>query len=166
MTEPKKSEGEAAAEETPKECPQCAEYKTGWQRAVADYQNLHKEVARQRGEWAALSETEILREFIPVYDNFKLAFRLQHSDFSSEQKKLVDGIGYIMKQFDDVLKAHGVEEIKTVGEKFDPLQHEVVSEEMTEGAAEEGMIVRELEGGYSKKGKVLRVAKVVVAKGV
>ena len=156
-----------------KACGSCDEYKAGWQRAVADYQNLQKEVARQRGEWAGWSETQILQELIPVYDNFKKAFgdtnvangNANDANYANEKKlhSWRQGIEYIMKQLGEVLKSHGVEEIKTVGEKFDPTQHEVVSEEMTDGA-EEGMIVREIEGGYRKNGKILRVAKVVVGK--
>ncbi len=167
---------------------QAEEYKAGWQRALADYKNLQKEVAARRSELVAMSELQILEEFIPVYDNFKLAFGLRTTDYSPEQKNWIDGIGHIMKQFGDILKAHGVEEIKTVGEKFDPRLHEAVGEEdvpsaystglkvatgESRGAAtlgasatlpETGTILRELSGGYTMKGRVIKPAKVIVSK--
>ena len=68
-----------------------------------------------------------------------------------------------MKQFGDVLKAHNVEDIKTVGEKFDPKFHESVGEEGAEGQ-EAGAIVREVDGGYVMGGSVIKVAKVIIAK--
>lgn len=142
---------------------QCAEYKAGWQRAQADYQNLQREVAEQKKEWAAWSELRVLEEFIPVYDNFKKAF--SHHPENGDDKKWsnwAQGIGYIMKQFGDILKAHQIEEIKTVGEQFDPRLHESVGEEASD--APEHTIIRELEGGYMMKGKVVKVAKVIVAK--
>lgn len=140
---------------------ECAEYKAGWQRALSDYQNLQKDVARQRGEWAAMSEAQIVSEFLPVYDNFKKAFAMEQGTLSKEQENWVRGIGFIMKQMGDVLKNHGIEEIKTVGELFDATKHEAVGEEDSGG--EPHMIIREVEGGYGVKGKVLKVAKVIIS---
>lgn len=135
---------------------ECLEYKTGWQRAVADYQNLQKEVARQRGEWAAMGETQIISEMLPVYDNFKKAFAAAHTE-----DNWAKGIGFIMKQMSDVLKNHGIEEIPTVGESFNAARHESVGEEISEQP--EHSILREVDGGYTMRGKVLKVAKVILA---
>lgn len=147
---------------------ECAEYKAGWQRAVADYKNLQKETTARMGEWAQMSERMILEEFIPVYDNFKKAFnhhpKLQADNEEHKQiKNWTEGIGYIMKQFSEVMKAHNVEEIKTVGEKFNPAYHEAVGEETVEGK-EPGMILRETDGGYKMGEKVIKAAKVIITK--
>lgn len=152
----------APAVKTPEE--ECAEYKGLWQRALADYQNLQREVNSRRQELVAMSELQILEEFIPVYDNFKKAFS-HHPNITGENEKQlkgwIDGIGYIMKQFAEVMKNHNVEEIKTVGEKFDITRHESVGEE--EGKAV-GEIIREVDGGYTMRGRVIKVAKVIVGK--
>lgn len=150
---------------------QCAEYKAGWQRAVADYQNLKKETEARRAGWAQYSEQMILAEFIPVYDNFKKAWNVEpfglaqgvRGAWNTEQENWVKGIEYIKKQFGDILKAHEVEEIRVVGETFDPTRHESVGEEVAEGKAP-GEIVREVEGGYTMGGKVIKPAKVIIAK--
>lgn len=134
------------------------DYKDKWMRAQADYQNLQKEIAAKRAEWAAWSEWQVLEEFMPVYDHFKKAF-VAHGRPEDGWAK---GIEYIMKQFEDVLKLHGIEQIETVGKKFNPALHEVLGEE--ESDKEAGMIVKELDGGYKKGEKVLKVAKVIVAK--
>ncbi len=138
------------------------EYKYGWQRAVADYKNLQKETVERRQEWVNMSELQILEDFIPVYDHFKMAFRLRTTDYSSEQQKWIDGIGYIMKQFSEVMRAHGVEEMKVVGEKFDPKYHEAMGEEDSD--KDSGTILREVDAGYVMKGKVIKAAKVILAK--
>ncbi len=143
---------------------QATEFKTAWQRALADYQNLQKETTARRAEWATLSEQMILEEFIPVYDNFKKAFAAKNNiAWSKEQENWVSGIGYIQKQFSDILKSHQVEEIKTVGEKLDTRLHESVGEEERDGQ-ESGTIIREVDGGYMVKGRVLKVAKVIIVK--
>lgn len=158
-----------------KECKDCSintekteEYKKDWQRALADYKNLQKETSERRAEWAQMSKANILEDFIPVYDNFKSAFFhhpvLQADNEEHKQiKNWIDGIGFIMKQFGDVMKSHGVEEIKTVGEKFDPNMHESMGEEEVEDK-EVGTILKELVSGYKMGGKVIKAAKVIIAK--
>ncbi len=138
------------------------EYKANWQRALADYRNLQKETADMRAAWAKASEQYILEEFIPVYENFKKAFA--HKENMADEKtwqQWAEGIGHIKKQFADILKSYQVEEIKTVGEKFDPRWHEAVSEE--EGG-ETGSILKELEGGYKRGDKVIKPARVIISK--
>lgn len=139
-------------------------FKISWQRALADYQNLQKETATRRAEWVQMSEQQILEDFIPVYDNFKKAFA-HHPEISEDMKQVknwIDGIGYIMRQFEEVLKAHNVAEIKTVGEQFNPQFHEAVSEE--EGGKKPGEILKEIDGGYKMGTRVIKVAKVIISK--
>ena len=146
---------------------ECQEYKLGWQRAVADYQNLKKETELRRAELFNWSEEKILSEFIPIYDNFKKAFahhpELDHGDdFHKKVKNWIDGVGFIKKQFEEVLNNHDVEAIKAEG-RFNPELHEAIMEEESE--LEHGSIIREVESGYTMKGKVIKVSKVIVSKG-
>ena len=151
-----------------RECIKCeefkkeaAEFKQGWQRALADYKNLQAETSKRRGEWAQMSETQILEEFIPVYEHLKLA--INNEQLTSDTSPWVAGVKYVLKQFADILKAHGVEEIKTVGEKFDPRFHEAVGHEEVEGKSE-GEIIKEISGGYKVGDKVIRAARVIISK--
>ncbi|MFA6427019.1 MAG: nucleotide exchange factor GrpE [Candidatus Magasanikbacteria bacterium] len=152
-----------------KKCKDCEEskkeaeeYKAGWMRAHADYQNLLKEMEAKKSEYLMWSEQQILEEFLPVYDNFKKAFNSDQGSATKEQQNWVLGIKYIMKQFETILKNHAIEEIKTVGEQFNPEFHEAMSEE--ESDQPEHFIIKEVDSGYMMKGKVVKVAKVVVAK--
>lgn len=144
------------------------EYKSGWQRALADYKNLQKETTSRMGEWAQMSERQILEEFIPVYDNFKKAF-VHHPELQTDNeehkqmKNWTDGIGYIMKQFGEVLKNHSIEEIKTVGEKLDTRYHEAAGEEESE-SQKSGIITKEVDGGYKMGERVIKPAKVIISK--
>lgn len=158
-----------------KKCKECdknkseaEENKLSWRRALADYKNLQKETQTRMGEWAKMSEQQILEDFLPVYENFKKAFAL-HPELQADNeehkqiKNWTDGIGYIMKQFGDVMKNHNLEEIKTVGEKFDPKYHEAVGEEES-AEAKEGTILKEIDGGYKMGDKVIKAAKVIITK--
>ncbi len=141
------------------------DYKDKWLRAQADYSNLQKEISEKRSQWAEMSEWQILEEFIPVYDNFKKAFDNDQRAMINDQKlqNWVIGVEYIKKQFSDVLASHGVEEIETIGETFDPNFHECMSEESSD-EHEDGAIIREVSSGYKKGGRVLKVAGVVLNK--
>ncbi|MBU0661099.1 nucleotide exchange factor GrpE [Patescibacteria group bacterium] len=153
----------AQKEERPEDCLNCEEYKSGWMRAQADYKNLQMETSKQRSEWARMSEIQILEEFIPIYENFRTAFKHPAGEENSSWENWKKGIEFIMKQFGDVLESHGVKEMEVVGKMFDPNLHEAVSEEASEGHAD-GQIIRELAGGYLAGEKVLRAARVVVCK--
>jgi len=139
------------------------DYKDKYLRAHADYQNLVRETNTRRAEWAQMSEIQVIEAFIPVYDNFKKAAAHTPEDASNGWKNWAMGITFIQKQFADVLRQFGVEEMKVVGEVFDPSRHESVGEEVSEEYAD-GMIIREVESGYVKAGKVMKPAKVVVSK--
>jgi len=141
---------------------QLDEYKLGWQRAQADYQNLQKQTEEKRSELVQYSKVQIIEDFIPVYDNFKKAFAVELDNPSSGVESWKKGIEYIMKQFGDVIKNHGIVEVKTVGEMFDPTRHEAVSEE--EGEQPSGTIIQEVDSGYLMGEKVIKVAKVIIAK--
>ncbi len=135
---------------------------TNWKRALADYDNLKKEMTKEREEIGRFAQAMAGMRFIEVYENFKKAFGEDAANSTNEQwvawKK---GIEHIKNQFADVLKQMGIEEIKTIGEKFNPACHEAVGEEKVEDK-EAGKVVREIEGGYKIGEKVLKAAKVIV----
>jgi len=136
------------------------EYLNGWKRAKADYINLKKETEKKQGEMIQFANAAMILEILPIYDNFKLAW--QH--IPQEHKKndeWLKGIEQIKKQFAELLKNMGIEEIKTVGEKFDPEIHEAVAKEKKEDM-ESDTIFEEIKGGYKLYDKVLEPAKVKV----
>lgn len=136
------------------------DYKDKWMRAQADYQNLQKEIADKRSQWVKMSEIQVLEAFIPVYDNFKKAAAHTPED-GGNWDAWAKGIGFIQKQFGDILSQFNVEEIKTVGEKFDIELHEAAGEEESE--KESGTILKEVDAGYKANGKVIKPAKVIIA---
>lgn len=133
----------------------------GWQRAQADYSNLKKDHEKRSGDLMEFANAAFMSEILPVYSYFKLAM----SHVPEDQKKLewVVGLSHIQRQFQDFLKKYKIEEIKTVGEKFDHNFHEALAHEEKEGIAED-MIFEEVAPGYLVDGKILIPAKVKVAK--
>lgn len=133
----------------------------GWQRAQADYVNFKKETENRQKGIIEFANAAFMAEMLPVYGHFKLA--LNHIPEDQEDQEWVVGIKQIKKQFQDFLKKYKIEEIKTIGEKFDHSQHEAVAHEEKKGF-DEDIIFEEIAPGYTLGDKVLNPAKVKVAK--
>ncbi len=136
------------------------EYLNGWKRAVADFANYKKDEAKRRAEIIKFANEEIISDFLPILDSFDLALAVSPSSESENQIK--KGIAMIKMQLMESLKKYGLEEISPHGKKFDPACHEAVAE--TDYDKESGTIVEIVSKGYILNNKVIRAAKVKVAK--
>ncbi|MBI2426385.1 MAG: nucleotide exchange factor GrpE [Candidatus Kerfeldbacteria bacterium] len=132
----------------------------GWKRAKADYQNLLKDSARERLETVKFATENLLHELLPLVDYFK--YGLKAVPEAEKNSAWMQGMTHIYNQFMSVLKDHGVEELKTVGEKFDPAMHQSVEEVKSD--TKPGTIVEEVASGFRLNGKVIQVAKVKISK--
>jgi molecular chaperone GrpE len=137
------------------------EYLAGWQRARADLINYKKEEMERVGSFIKIAQEGLIFEFLPILDNFDIAEKNIKKELKENEN--VKGLLQIKQQILDFLKKKGVEEIKSVGEKFNPAYHEVV-EEVDTDEFETETIVEEVQKGYKIDGRVLRPAKVKVAK--
>ncbi|MFA4999914.1 MAG: nucleotide exchange factor GrpE [Patescibacteria group bacterium] len=122
-------------------------------RALADYQNLVKQSAKEKEEFVKYAVEDFLHDILPVYDHLKLSLKGLSEEES--QSAWVEGVKHVLKQFKEVLATRGIEEIKTEGEKFD---HDLM--EAIDGTGEK--IKQEIMPGYKLNGKVIRPAKVIV----
>ncbi len=137
------------------------EYLAGWQRARADLLNYKKEEMERIGELLKYASEEFVLKILPILDNFYIAEKKIPENLKKNDN--VKGLLQIKIQFQDFLRSLGVEEIKSIGEKFDPNFHEVVEEVNKEGV-EPGTIIEEIQKGYKINGRLLRPAKVKVVK--
>lgn len=140
----------------------CEEIEHKYKRALADYQNLLKQTAREKEEFAKFANEQLIMEILPVYNNLKVS--LSHVGDDEKKNGWAEGIKHIVSQFKNILENIGVEEIKTAGEKFDPNTMEAVKQEETDDEKKDGIVVSELSAGYKLKGKVIRAARVAVYK--
>ncbi len=129
------------------------------QRLQAEFINYKKRVERQQKEWHEYAIREVIRELLPVVDDFDYLF--QHNEEQND-KLPVDGVKLIYNKLMTSLEKLGLDKIKTQNEIFDPEFHEAVKVEQTENA-EHGEILDVWQNGYTFRGKLLRPAKVKVA---
>jgi len=156
---------EGRAPELKKKLEECQklkdEYLAGWQRERAELLNYKKEEMERIGELIKYADVGLILKILPILDNFEIAEKKSLENLKNDDN--IKGLLQIKTQLQDFLKNQGVEEIKSVGERFDPNFHEVVEEVETK-EKESGIIIEEVQKGYTINGKVLRPAKVKVAK--
>ena len=145
------------------------EYLASWQRERADFLNYKKGELTRVGELVKYADMGIILKILPILDNFELVEKGLPDDLKNNEH--VKGILQVKKQIQDFFKNQGIEEIKSLGEKFDPNFHEIVGEVNPDkasvketGRIEPGVIVEEVQKGYMIDGRLLRVAKVKIVK--
>lgn len=137
------------------------EYLAGWQRAKADFLNYKKEELERISEISKYTSEELISKILPILDNFNLVEKKLPENLKNDE--YIKGVFQIKTQLLSFLKNQGVEEIKTMGEKFDPNFQEVI-EELKVSKKEPGIVIEEVEKGYKFHNKVIKPAKVKITK--
>jgi len=137
------------------------EYLAGWQRARAELLNYKKEEMERIGEIIKYADVGLISKILPILDNFEIAEKKLPENLKQDEN--IKGILQIKNQILDFLKNQRVEEIKSLGEKFDPNFHEVM-EEVEAKDKTPGTIIEEIQKGYKINGRLLRPAKVKISK--
>ena len=128
-----------------------------YKRILAEFENYKKRSAKERESLYNSILSDVVEIMLPILDNLENAAKIETKD--EEYKK---GIELVLKQFQDTLKAKGVEEIQTIGETFDPELNEAVSS-VQDDKKNKKEIVQEYRKGYKIGSKVIRHSMVVVA---
>lgn len=140
---------------------QAQEYLNGWQRTKADFINYKNDEGRRLEDMARFMTKSLVMDVLPVLDSFDLACQQMESKQGSEQE--IKGILLIRSQLLDVLKKRGVEVIPLhPGDTFNPELHEALGEVQSD--LPEGVVAEEFQKGYVLQGKVIRPARVRLAK--
>ena len=132
-------------------------------RMHAEFDNFKKRTAREYESLAKFANEKLINEILPVVDNFKRA--VDSADKTKNIKDVKNGIKLVLKQFEDILRQNGLEELKSHGTQFNPDRHEAVIQVETDKHPED-TVVEEVRTGYKLHGKVIRPSLVKVSKKV
>ena len=128
-----------------------------YKRILAEFENFKKRSQKEREGLYNSILSDIVEVILPVVDNLENASKVETKDENYKQ-----GVDLVLKQFKDVLASKGVQEIKALGETFDPELHEAVSSIQDENLGEKE-IAKEYRKGYKIGSRVIRHSMVVVA---
>ncbi|MEI8346697.1 MAG: nucleotide exchange factor GrpE [Pseudomonadota bacterium] len=154
-------EGDKVSEDKGKQEPE--DFKSKYFYLAAEMDNMRKRFARERESIVKYGNEKVLLALVEVVDNLDNSYNALTNETDDKIKNIANGIEMIRKQFLAVLSQNGLEPVKTLGEMFDPNLHEALLQQPAEGKKNQE-IISEYKKGYTLNGRLLRPAKVIVAK--
>ncbi len=139
----------------------CKRLQEDYLRALADFDNYRRRVERDLETNQRLAVERLVVDLLPVLDNFDRA--IQAATAGSSIESIRTGIELINRQLHEVICRHGVSEYSCIGQEFDPKSAEAIGFVQSNDHAP-NTVVSEACKGYRCMGKVLRPARVVVAR--
>lgn len=131
-------------------------------RQAADHDNARKRALREREELQRFAIEKLLKDLIPVLDNFDRA--LAHAGQAADVESFATGVRMTHKHFIDTLGKFGVSPFNAVGTLFDPRVHEAM-EHVESGEHQANVVIAEMVCGYQLHERLIRPALVSVSKG-
>jgi molecular chaperone GrpE len=139
-----------------------AKYYDQFLRSKAEIDNLIKRNKKDKEDWVRYSNETLMKEILPVMDNLEMA--ISHSNNEDSFKALKEGVVLTLKGLKDTLAKSGLAEVNAKGERFDPCFHHAVLQQETENV-EAGVVIEELQKGYTLNERLIRPAMVVLSAG-
>ena len=137
-------------------------------RALAEMENLRRRTEREVSDAKAYGATSFARDMLGVADNLRRALDSlpagTRENVDAATKSLIEGVELTERDFLSRLTRHGVKKLDPQGERFDPNLHEALFE-VPDESVPAGTVAQVVESGYTIADRVLRPAKVGVAKG-
>lgn len=139
---------------------QLAQSNDKYLRIYSEFDNFRRRTAREKVELLNTAGEEIIKNLLPVLDNFERAIRTNET--ATDVKSVNEGINLIAQMFRSSLQQKGLQAMTSIGEAFNTDLHEAITEIPAPTPEMKGKVVDEVEKGYTLNGKVIRFAKVVV----
>src|SRR5690554_455131 len=136
-------------------------------RALAETENVRNRARRERDEALRYAAAPLAKDLLPVADNLRRAIESVGPEAAAEDERLNSlrvGVEMTEKGLLDTLAKHGVARIDPLGERLDPHRHEAMME-MPDPSKPAGTVCQVFEVGYSLHERLLRPARVAVARG-
>ncbi len=150
---PKKSDLELAQDDVQK-------WKNEYLYLRAEFENYKKNAIKERSDLLKFGAERIARDVLEVMDNFERALEIKASAETLQNFKT--GIEMTAKELKDALAKHGIQEVPSHGQPFNPLHHEAISSEAT-ATIPAGHVSRVFKKPYKLHDKIIRMGQVVVA---
>jgi molecular chaperone GrpE len=134
-----------------------SEYKDGWARSQAEFQNYKKRIERDNELTYASMKGDIIKKILPALDDLERALQNRPADDA-----WASGIELIARKLQNILESEGVKRIEAKGAAFDPNFHEAITHEPNDEVESEH-VIDVVQNGYMLGERVIRPALVRVA---
>ena len=130
-------------------------------RALADFQNFRRRKEQEERTLRQFATEDLITSLLPILDNFERT--VHHLEDGADPAKMLEGIKAVERQLRSVLERQNLKRINSIGLPFDPEVHEAVATQVSE-EHDDDTVVAELEPGYRIADRVIRPARVKVAR--
>ena len=130
-------------------------------RVQADFENFRRRSRQEFEQLCLYAGEELMKKILPVLDSMERAVAC-FDTAGDNTRSWQEGVILILRQFQDILKADGLEEVPAINEPFNPELQEAVLQEESD-AVQSPTVVEQMQKGYKYKGKLIRPALVKVA---
>ena len=155
---------EELREQLEKTVAEAEEYRGRLLRTQADLENLRKRTAREIENAHKFALEEFVRELLPIKDALEAGLSSATHAEIVDTDALRQGIELTLRTWETTLASAGIEKIDALGDPFDPERHEAMSIRPATDGERPGSVVDVVQEGYRLHGRLLRPARVVVAK--
>jgi len=138
-----------------------AELTNDLKRLAADFANYRKRNEAERTEFAKFAKADLIAKLLDVLDGYDRALATIPDDLRGTA--WVEGMWLIERKLRAILEAEGLSPVESLGQPFDPYQHEAVAHVPSEQP--EGTVIQEHQKAYRLHDKVIRPALVTVSSG-
>ena len=134
-------------------------------RSLAEMENLRKRSDRERVDLIKYGSIDLARDILSFSDNLSRAIEaIPESEKKSESiTNLIDGLKMVQKEFNSIIEKHGVKKIEALNKNFDHNFHQAMLE-VEDSKADEGVVIQEIQTGYTMHDRLLRPSMVGVSK--
>ncbi len=129
-------------------------------RIYADFDNFKKRNTRDRLELIKTAGSEVIIALLPVLDDFQRALK----QMEATADPMLEGVRLIYQKLLSILEAKGLKPMQSIGEVFNADMQDAITEIPATDEASKGSVVDEIESGYYLNDRIIRHAKVIVAK--
>lgn len=155
--------------ETEQETPaaeQKPDYYDRYVRLSADFENFRKRTEREKASFLAYGKKEFAEKLLPSYEVLlrqlvEMDKKEEEGQMSAELKAVKTGLKMVFGEMEKAFKAEGIEHMDVLDKPYDPATQEVVAMIPSSGD-QDGLVLQEVQMGFTMDGKVLRPARVIV----
>lgn len=139
---------------------EAADWKDKYLRLYAEFENFRSRTSREKVALISTASEGLMKDLLPVLDDFERSLKAMES--AADVQSLREGVDLVFHKFTGILQQKGLKPMDAIGKPFDADFHEAITQFPAPDSSQKGLVIEEVEKGYSLHEKTIRFAKVVI----
>ena len=139
---------------------EAADWKDKYVRIYAEFENFRSRTSREKIALISTATEGLMKDLLPVLDDFERSLRAMET--AADVQSLREGVELVFHKFTGILQQKGLKPMESLGKPFDADFHEAITQFPAPDPSQKGLVMDEVEKGYSLHDKTIRFAKVVI----